>query len=239
MKLVVQVTRLDQYHNGWCPLPCSNSGSLRHHLDSSLGWPRVDSVMKKATYFGVNQTIQIYGYSKGSSLITMHFWGLVSYNHPCWDERLDDFVEFHKDEAIVSIVESLFFARKRFDLPSRELTYPTWGKWKSSPKVPWYGISVILRVVSGFLLSCFSDFDDGGSCWPHPTKARPRTIWKSAKSRCQTVLGFERSQFWNLWRNTQEGSGRLTDRAPQNWWQRKMILSFWNMVVRFQGRTIY
>jgi len=25
-------------------------------------------------------------------------------------------------------------------LPSRELTYPTWGKGKSSSKVPWYGI---------------------------------------------------------------------------------------------------
>ena len=26
------------------------------------------------------------------------------------------------------------------NLPSRELTYHTWGKEKSSPKVPWYGI---------------------------------------------------------------------------------------------------
>ena len=157
MKLVVQVTRLDQYHNGWCPLPCSNSGSLRHHLDSSLGWPRVDSVMKKATYFGVNQTIQIYGYFKGISLITMHFLGLVSYSDPCWDERLDDFVEFHKDEAIVSIVESQNYCQKEI-----RLSFFHSEGWLLFP-------TELKRV----LTTC--------------TKARHRTIWKSAKSRCMVL----------------------------------------------------
>ena len=31
-------SRLEKYHNWWLPLPCSNGGSLRHHLDSSLGF---------------------------------------------------------------------------------------------------------------------------------------------------------------------------------------------------------
>lgn len=77
--------------------------------------------MKKATYFGVNQTIQIYGYFKGISLITMHFWGWCHIVTPVemkgwmilWNFTS---VEFHKDEAIVSIVESQNYCQKEIRL---------------------------------------------------------------------------------------------------------------------------
>ena len=150
------------------------------------------------------------------------------------------FVEFHKDETIVSIVESLFFARMRFDLSSRELTYPTWGKGKSSPKVPWYGIFCHSEGCFWFPTELLLRSYDGGSCWPHTTKARPPMIWKSAKSRCQTSL---------VLRGPNVGIFGETPRkwkkpfAPGGPWKidgkGRWSLSFWNMAVHFQGRTIY
>ena len=92
--------------------------------------------------------------------------------HQSQYERLDDFVEFHKDEAIVSIVESLFFVRKRLDLPSRELTW----QWK----IPMFNREYIFR---RSIFYCHVSLPEGifchsEGCFWFPTELLLRFLWR-------------------------------------------------------------